>query len=1029
MAANGYFNDVQKIYIAFYQRPADPAGLRYWADHLEAVDGDISVIIESFATSSEAERLYGSVDDDTIGDVIGGIYQALFGRAPDEAGRAYYEAAFANGTLNAGNIALAILNASQNDDATSIANKLIVANRFTETVDGRPFDHPAFGQGDDFAYDYTEEGKADAARKALAAVTADPQSVLDNIGVKDVLDDKAPTPGNSGPVGRTYELTIGEDDLAGQSGDDKFVAKLVESDPLHSDMSVMAPGPEWQQTLNDGDRLDGGAGKDVLTAEILGYVTPSALTSIETVVLSGQGALDLVNATGVEHIQIKGMDPEKLGFGFDLLGAPVEDSPEINLDIGVSAIAVENLQAPLKSLTITDTLGSVFIDHGSIVSNEQPSKLALNLRDAIGVVAISGERVPEAGLVDDESGQPIYGSLAVNSGSVRGADAYGNYVLLAGLTPSEITVTGKANFGFATGLIGSEDGRMPELLNAGNFKGNLAAVMVGQGDTEAIGGQGDDLFAFVSSDNAPGILSMDAPDDDISVMDMPISAITVDAGAGNDAMVFVANANVDARGGGGNDNFVFFDPMGFAGFNAGDSVDGGEGTDTLWLAVEGGYDEGPYRLMASSTELFGDEPDGDNNISGIEHVVHIAPSRMYGDLHVDMTRVDAGTVLELAADYDGYDVTVEGIADSSKAVDVILSGHDVWNLAILGEKEEIGLTMRTVSDESRDSLLDWLAEEIGEEISLDVLARLHDSETYTRVLDLLKQTHDCMGIESLSLGETTTSLNLVLEGEGYAYIYDLSDLGENVSTITIQGSADLGLGNYLSAYQGREIDAASASGDLELYLGSNVVDVSGGSGSNVIHVQGAEVVAIDVGAGGTDRVTFDTSVLDAADMAAGDFGVKISGFEVGSDQIGIYVNSTINAESISGSSVNSGTEPLMHEIDADAQDMPDPVALAPEVSFLKFSSTTGTAQESFAELFAHVIGSTQLIAGDDANLLAVMYDAESEEAVLFTVNSGDDFLLDGSDADSIQVITTIGMDEGAYADFDEASIAWMYGYN
>ena len=34
MAAADYFEIVQKIYIAYYQRPADPAGLKYWADNI-----------------------------------------------------------------------------------------------------------------------------------------------------------------------------------------------------------------------------------------------------------------------------------------------------------------------------------------------------------------------------------------------------------------------------------------------------------------------------------------------------------------------------------------------------------------------------------------------------------------------------------------------------------------------------------------------------------------------------------------------------------------------------------------------------------------------------------------------------------------------------------------------------------------------------------------------------------------------------------------------------------------------------------
>ena len=40
MAATSYFDIVQKLYIAYYQRPADPAGLKYWADRIDAANGD-----------------------------------------------------------------------------------------------------------------------------------------------------------------------------------------------------------------------------------------------------------------------------------------------------------------------------------------------------------------------------------------------------------------------------------------------------------------------------------------------------------------------------------------------------------------------------------------------------------------------------------------------------------------------------------------------------------------------------------------------------------------------------------------------------------------------------------------------------------------------------------------------------------------------------------------------------------------------------------------------------------------------------
>ena len=49
MAVADHFDAVQKLYIAFYQRPADPAGLKYWATRLDAANGDATEIIDSFA--------------------------------------------------------------------------------------------------------------------------------------------------------------------------------------------------------------------------------------------------------------------------------------------------------------------------------------------------------------------------------------------------------------------------------------------------------------------------------------------------------------------------------------------------------------------------------------------------------------------------------------------------------------------------------------------------------------------------------------------------------------------------------------------------------------------------------------------------------------------------------------------------------------------------------------------------------------------------------------------------------------------
>ena len=77
MAAADYFSQVQKIYVAYYGRPADPAGLSYWGSRLDAAGGNLSSIINAFGTSSESTALYTG---DNAAKVTA-IYQQLFNRA------------------------------------------------------------------------------------------------------------------------------------------------------------------------------------------------------------------------------------------------------------------------------------------------------------------------------------------------------------------------------------------------------------------------------------------------------------------------------------------------------------------------------------------------------------------------------------------------------------------------------------------------------------------------------------------------------------------------------------------------------------------------------------------------------------------------------------------------------------------------------------------------------------------------------------------------------------------------------------
>ena len=126
-----YSNDVQKIYIAYYGRPADAVGLAFWESQLEATGGNLSAIIGSFGASSEFDTRFGGLSDSSL---ISNIYQQLFGRDPDAGGLAFYLAELQAERMTLQYISIAVLNGSQNNDLNIINNKTAASTLFTSSL-------------------------------------------------------------------------------------------------------------------------------------------------------------------------------------------------------------------------------------------------------------------------------------------------------------------------------------------------------------------------------------------------------------------------------------------------------------------------------------------------------------------------------------------------------------------------------------------------------------------------------------------------------------------------------------------------------------------------------------------------------------------------------------------------------------------------------------------------------------------------------------------------------------------------------
>ncbi len=135
---------VQKAYVAYYGRPADPAGQIYWAGRMDAVGGSLIAIIDAFGNSNEFYQRYGGLDNSAL---VTKIYQQALARDPDPAGLAYYVGELQAGRRTLQSITVDVLNgATKGRDAVVVANKLDAAAYYTAKVAaGCPYGSAADG--------------------------------------------------------------------------------------------------------------------------------------------------------------------------------------------------------------------------------------------------------------------------------------------------------------------------------------------------------------------------------------------------------------------------------------------------------------------------------------------------------------------------------------------------------------------------------------------------------------------------------------------------------------------------------------------------------------------------------------------------------------------------------------------------------------------------------------------------------------------------------------------------------------------
>jgi trimeric autotransporter adhesin len=536
-----YTEAVQKLYVAYFNRPADVAGLTYWENVVANAKGSTAAVSAAFSTSAEYKAAYAGMD---AGHVVAQVYQNLFGHGPDTAGLNFWTQALLTNALTVDNVVTGIAAGAQGTDATAYKDKVAAATSFTLALDTADKQLAYSGDkannvGKMFIASVTD----DASLAAVTATAALAQTISDVVAAAPQV------------VGTTYTLTAGLDNFPGTAGNDVFNA-----------LSINPTTGAFQNNLSSFDVLDGGAGKDTLNIQIQ-TATVAGVTSTYNS-LAGLTAV----SKNIETVNITA-------------DAASVASVDASLFAGATQINQNGPAVGITKLAATTTAG--FNGFAGGADSTHYATLAVGAAGASAAVSFSN--------VGEFTNLAVSGSKLASvtvSGARSDTDAGGS---IAGMTlTANIGVDVQSltvNTNQKTTLVAVEDGTSTKHLKTVDASAstgaitfdasamtNVATINTGSaGDTIKIGTTTAAATSSAAAVNAS--VSSGAGNDIITVTTTGTGLTTVDAGAGDDSVTVtkVTGAGLSITGGDGNDTVT----LKGAALEVTDVIDGAAGTDTV----------------------------------------------------------------------------------------------------------------------------------------------------------------------------------------------------------------------------------------------------------------------------------------------------------------------------------------------------------------------------------------------------------------------------------------------------------------
>ncbi|TRV04233.1 MAG: DUF4214 domain-containing protein [Microcystis wesenbergii Mw_QC_B_20070930_S4] len=370
-------NSIVGLYVIYFNRSPDPAGLAFW----QSQDVTIDEIAAQFGASPEAKALYPFLAAPTLAnptEFINEIYQNAFGRDADEAGLEFWLGVLEQDSSpeSVAQFVLAVAQGAQGTDFDTLQNRADIALQFTqEAVNASiPFTPSLLATSSQIidTVTFTDESVADAE----AAIN---QAITDIIG---------------GGTGTTFTLL-------------DFGAVLTAAAN-----SKVAPEGKFLSTANDKVSaltfLEGSfiqdpstSDNDVLTAQIVNDVEPT-IENIETIQFSGAAgaSVELAGISKAKQVQVVKGDLiiiDANNYAIDLVAGYASN---LTLQEGLGVLGKDltvNLNGTTAGASIAANLNdkskvNLVVKADSVLSNADKTANTLALDKAESNFVITGDK-------------------------------------------------------------------------------------------------------------------------------------------------------------------------------------------------------------------------------------------------------------------------------------------------------------------------------------------------------------------------------------------------------------------------------------------------------------------------------------------------------------------------------------------------------------------------------------------------------------------------------------------------------------